>query len=297
MARKTSTPPRTSKAASSGSLTMLDPIAPLVIAAAATLACSPIGGFLWSDGILQTNVLRDGPGSLKFYPGQLEPLLSPSLPYLNLALLGYCCVISGKVKGAMPGAPWLQSLVATALVAFGGGTIVPLLLGVPVVWLRASDLFLSHCIAAWLLSHLLIYETTTFAQMIPARLLTVLFQAFRAAVVFAMRGFALGKSNNVVPGGIGSVGLLVCMTLGGCGGLFMPLSKGLDALKEGAPQLMTSAATAAFSFLLVEAALANEATKDLLPLGEMCSEPTKFAQLGQFLCVVWFVSPLLPKLS
>ena len=46
------------------------------------------------------------------------------------------------------------------------------------------------------------------------------------------------------------VGPIICGTIGGCGGAFLPLSKGLDPIKAGLLPPMTTALIAASSFHL-----------------------------------------------
>eukprot|EP01048_Picozoa_sp_COSAG05_P000981 COSAG05_NODE_31_length_28416_cov_170.150652_4_plen_304_part_00 len=277
-----------------------------VLSFAASLACSDSGAILWDNEhtTIRTNVLGTDAGSLKFWPRELQPYLPAWLPCFNLAMLGYCVFIASKVHVAMPDAPAVQSGVATLLTAFGGGTIVPLLLGVPVVWLRGGDLFLFHVVVAWAIVNLELLAPLKIQLLNrhPRRLLVnLLFEMFRGAVIFALIAMARGAG---VPGGVGVLSLLVCGTLGGCGGIFMPFSKGLDALSEGAPPLMTSAFCATASFLtlraFVESSFGQEALHNTTPSLAQCTDPRELDQLGQFLTVVFFVTkfviPSVPKL-
>jgi hypothetical protein len=217
----------------------VDPIVVAAVAAACTLACSESGSsLLWDEnGTIRSNVLGTN-STLKYWPRELQPLFEEdlALPCLNVSMFFYCVYIADKVKGALgPSARPLHSVVTSLLTAFGGGTIVPLLLGVPVVWLRAGDLFLYHLLPAWCLVNLEAASTLRGLLLDHAagRALTgSLFGAFRACVVFALIGMARGAS---VPGGVGFFSLLVCGTLGGCGGILLPFSKGLDPIKDGAP--------------------------------------------------------------
>ena len=259
-----------------------------VVALAAAAACSGPGPtLLWeADGLIRTNVWAGGGPGLLFWPRGLKPHLEPlGVPCCNLAMLGYCIFVAQKVRAAMPGAGRLESGVATLLTAFGGGTIVPLLLGQPVVWLRLSDLFLYHVILA-----LVLVDTASRPLGAVALGVHVLFQCFRAAVVFAMMAMAQGAE---LPGGVGTLSLLVCGTLGGCGGVFMPFSKGLEPLRGGAPPLMATAFTATATYLGAAAALRTAAGSDVVAsLGgdESCLAEPKLTQLAQFLTVVYFLA-------
>ena len=262
------------------------------VAFAAGLACSSTS--LWDhDDTIYSNVLGQDPASLAFWPrgvkGHAEAL---GLPCCNLSMLGYCVFVAQKVQASLPSASWLESGLATLLTAFGGGTIVPLLLGKPVVWLRANDLFMYHVTLAWLLVNAspLGLRKPLGASAANA-VLTLLFQSFRAAVVFALMAMAKGAE---VPGGVGTVGLLVCGTLGGCGGIFLPLSKGLEPVRNGAPVLMETAFTATAAYLAADAVLQTEFGQSVVagfPGADMsCVQQTKLAQLGQFLTMTYFAA-------
>ena len=270
-------------------------VAALSLALASGLACS--GPALWDDtGSLHSNVLgAAGPGSLLFWPrGVKEQAQALGLPCCNLAMLFYCVFIAQKVRANLSSARWLESGLATMLTAFGGGTIVPLLLGVPVVWLRGNDLFILHVSVAWLLVNVVAPATATppvVGELLKSHAVRALFQSFRAAVVFALMGMAKGAD---IPGGVGVLGLLICGTLGGCGGIFMPFSKGLDPVRAGAPQLMESAFTAAATYLASVAVLKTELGQAYIvtALGgpDSCvGDDAKLAQLAQFLTVVYFI--------
>jgi uncharacterized membrane protein YeiH len=264
------------------------------VALAAGLACSSTA--LWDDDhTIYSNVLGKDPGSLAFWPRGMKTYAEAmGLPFCNLSMLGYCIFIAQKVKVNLPSARWLESGLATLLTAFGGGTIVPLLLGKPVVWLRANDLFLYHVTLAWILvnaSPLEHYVRELLRAPAAGAALNLLFQSFRAAVVFAL--MAMAKKAEV-PGGVGTAGLLVCGTLGGCGGIFLPLSKGLEPVRNGAPVLMETAFTATAAYLAADALLQTEFGQSAvagLPGDDMsCVGQTKLAQLGQFLTMVYFAA-------
>eukprot|EP01047_Picozoa_sp_COSAG01_P111271 COSAG01_NODE_40062_length_468_cov_0.878049_2_plen_67_part_01 len=66
---------------------------------------------------------------------------------------------------------------------------MPLLLGVPVVWLRGGDLFLFHVVVAWAIVNLELLAPLKIQLLNrhPRRLLVnLLFEMFRGAVIFAL---------------------------------------------------------------------------------------------------------------
>jgi hypothetical protein len=276
------------------------PLIPVALALAASAVCTPHGSILWDYSgptpVIRTNVLGTGPviHALRFWPRELEPHLVPlGVSYCNLAMLGYCVQVAGIIRGALGGsANPLHSGVATLLAAFGGGTIVPLLLGVPVFWVRGSDLALAHLIVAWTIVNVsaLAPARQQLLEERPTRLIcATLFQAFRGCVVFALMETATGAT---VPGGIGPISLIICGTLGGCGGVLLPFSKGLEPLRSGAPPLMTSAFHAAAAFVAVKTALEMQRVADFTgPLPE-CVCGNQLRQTAQFLTVVYFVASL-----
>ena len=266
------------------------------VALAAGLACSNTA--LWDDDhTIHSNVLGKDAGSLAFWPRGMKAYAEAmGLPCCNLSMLGYCVFIAQKVKINLPSARWLESGLATLLTAFGGGTIVPLLLGEPVVWLRANDLFMYHVTLAWLLVNVSPaehYVHKLLRSRAAGTALNLLFQSFRAAVVFALMGMAKKAQ---VPGRVGTAGLLVCGTLGGCGGIFLPLSKGLEPVRNGAPVLMETAFTATAAYLAAGAFLRTEFGQSAvggLPedgMGQSCVGQNKLEQLGQFLTMVYFAA-------
>lgn len=244
---------------------------------------------------MYSNVLGKDPSSLSFWPRGLKPYAQVlGLPYCNLSMLGYCVFVARKVQVNLPSTRWLESGLATLLTAFGGGTVVPLLLGKPMVWLRANDLFMYHVILAWMLvnvSPLDRYVANMLRHPAASVVLNLLFQSFRAAVVFALMEMAKAAE---VPGGVGTIGLLVCGTLGGCGGVFLPLSKGLEPVRNGAPALMETAFTATAAYLAAGALLRTDFGQlavESLPGDDMtCLEQAKLAQLGQFLTAIYFAA-------
>jgi hypothetical protein len=83
----------------------------------------------------------------------------------------------------------------------------------------------------------------------------VLFETLRASVVVkftAAAAMAIAPSEFSFP----LFGPIFCGAIGGCGGVFLPLNKGLEPLREGlAPNMMTALVAATFYHLFVSTSL------------------------------------------
>mmetsp|Transcript_7505 Transcript_7505/g.13564 ORF Transcript_7505/g.13564 Transcript_7505/m.13564 type:complete len:244 (-) Transcript_7505:146-877(-) len=134
----------------------------------------------------------------------------------------------------------VHSFLSTLLAATGGGILVPLFLNVNLVPL-ASDyyfLFLGFWFSLLLKYPILaeVYDGSPLLQFFGI----IGFELHRASVVVKLTFLAA----SVLPSSVFSFpmfGPIVCGTLGGCGGAFFPLSKGLEPLREGVSGPMTTA--------------------------------------------------------
>eukprot|EP00752_Nemacystus_decipiens_P001933 g1862.t1 len=136
---------------------------------------------------------------------------------------------------------WAESLVMTYMMAFGGGILAPFLLGKPPV-MFVNDLIVPLVAVCWFVSNRA--EGSIFALIntpLMKQVILVLSEIFRAN---AMCGIVV-LSNSVLKAGkhypIALWGPILLGTIGGCGGLFLPLDKGLQGLKKGAPWPLQSA--------------------------------------------------------
>jgi len=86
-----------------------------------------------------------------------------------------------------------------------------------------------------------------------------MYETFRATVVVkltAAAGAAIAPSDFSFP----VFGPIFCGAIGGCGGVFLPLNKGLDPLKEGglAPNMLSALIAAAFYHLFVSTSISDD---------------------------------------
>ena len=158
-----------------------------------------------------------------------------------LCLAGYCAALCRALHQRDPAMRWHSALPLLCLTGFGGGILVPITLGKPMV-LHANESVVPVMCATWLLVAglpglypLLLRPSFTF-------LANVCYEIFRFHVLNNCAGLAASSlpAPSMYP--VPVVGPLIAGLLGGCGGGFMPLSTGLAPLEKGVPWRVQSAA-------------------------------------------------------
>lgn len=148
-----------------------------------------------------------------------------------VALVCFVFMIARNVA-RVPQVNWLQRLVLTFMASFGGGTLVPLLLGKPPVWLL-NDLLIPVTLLCFVLANYTpvgrLVDSTT-ALRLPLNLLANVFRGNGCCNTTAMASRALPSSKWYPTPLFGPVFL---GTLGSTGGNFLPFDKGLEALGSG----------------------------------------------------------------
>ncbi|CAN0227462.1 unnamed protein product [Discosporangium mesarthrocarpum] len=127
------------------------------------------------------------------------------------------------------------------MVVFGGGILAPLLLGKPPVML-VNDLLVPVVCTAWFL----VNRTEGFVFKFLAtpginQTMLVLGECFRANAMCGVVQIAFKAISPSKYYPIPIWGPVLLGTIGACGGMFLPLDKGLQGLKNGAPWPMQSA--------------------------------------------------------
>lgn len=148
--------------------------------------------------------------------------------------------------------------VSMILQCTGGGILVPIFINsIPVP--LSTDLYPIAIFAAYCLHEYLpiLREVVSLSPILKASLL-FLYETMRASVVVKLTG-AAGKAIEPSDFSIAVFGPIFCGTVAGCGGAFLPLSKGLDPIKElGLGQPMVSAlAGATFYHLFTRTSLSE----------------------------------------
>ena len=156
------------------------------------------------------------------------------LYYATLAL--YCAACCTAMRAKAPNLSTPHALALTVLTSFGGGILVPITLGKPMV-LHANESVLPVMLAAWTAVNYVPGVYRLFSTNLGRIVSTTGFEIFRYHVLAGCSDLA----NRTLPAPMGGaypvaiVGPLIAGLMGGCGGAFMPLSVGLDPVKSGMP--------------------------------------------------------------
>uniref|UniRef100_A0A7S3K3Y2 Potassium channel domain-containing protein n=1 Tax=Aureoumbra lagunensis TaxID=44058 RepID=A0A7S3K3Y2_9STRA len=160
----------------------------------------------------------------------LPPNIETAIEFLTYGgkygrLMKRACML-GRALHAANGNPNMrfdaQSLVSLVLGGYGGGILVPLLLGKTPAPLVVDDILIVAFFS------FILFSTTNFGTVynfLPIKCVGLCFEAaFRVNLIATLTTVAL----SIIPS---SIGPIILGTLAGVGGLFLPMSKGLDALK------------------------------------------------------------------
>jgi len=150
-----------------------------------------------------------------------------------------CC---NDARGAVKGVYWPVGLVSCGAAAMGGGFLAPLMVGrSPVVFLEETLFWM--LIAAWYVTYHMPVVSDQWAKLTQSKpvsmLLLFVFGVFRthqqvACIEIGAQAAAL-EDVGPKPRFFSEpyAALLICGFLGGCGGMFIPFSKGLEPIMKG----------------------------------------------------------------
>jgi len=185
----------------------------------------------------------------------LERFALKKLPYVTETALG-CHVINATmgVHASFIGKPkpyWLHSLVLVVLTGFGGGIIGPLLIGKP-SFIMINDLIIPLCVMCWYSIHCLgLYNILNWK---PVKIVWSLYLAIlraHSAMDVVNLSFTVLKPGPYYP--VPLVGPVLCSTLTGCLGGFMPLDKGLLPIFKSTSWIVQSAfLSAAYYYFMIK---------------------------------------------
>ncbi|GBG24744.1 Hypothetical Protein FCC1311_009622 [Hondaea fermentalgiana] len=191
--------------------------------------------------------LKDGHACEEMVPGSrpwLEALPAPPELYWELLLGLYCVCVVKKTAAAMSlelhKERFVQSIVMACMAGYGGSLINPALLGVPAPPI-ANPKLVSAMVLAWILYHNMFFGAAwrrLVSTWVVEMLVDVGYEIFRCWVLFSWYAKA---QLALAPTGADWLGPVICGTIGGSGGAFLPMSKGLRPLDDGAPWTMESA--------------------------------------------------------
>jgi len=189
--------------------------------------------------------------------------LSPELVSLT-RIISY---FSPQTKGTklFPSFPKDASIaykfVAMVLQCTGGGILVPIFINsIPVP--LAQDAYPIAILTSFVLHQYfpVVRDVMKLSPVLKTAII-VLYETMRASVVVKLTtaaGKAIAASDFAFP----VFGPIFCGTIAGCGGAFLPLSKGLDPIKEGLAQPMLSSFVAASFYHLFNSTSVSDGVKD-----------------------------------
>lgn len=160
---------------------------------------------------------------------------------LYMCMLGYTFLHGSKVFAAAPkNAAFSYKLVSMILACTGGGILVPLFINsIPVP--LANDAYPIAILISFAIHYYfpIVWEVISLVPMVKGCII-VLYEIVRAKVVIT---FTIAANAAIAPSlfSFAIFGPIMCGTIGGCGGAFLPLSKGLDPIVNGMQYPMTSA--------------------------------------------------------
>jgi len=167
---------------------------------------------------------------------------------MEAALIGYCIHVVRGQKTCTTKMNWLQGAVIAVLRAYGGGILVPVLIGHEsyTPFPLGNDAAVACVLLAFSLARYSPWQSlmNSFVVRFPTAIL------FEIARCFMMLNW-LKAGASVLPASyfkLPMVGPIICGTLGGCGGAFLPFEKDLPALKSGAPYALSTALGATVFF-------------------------------------------------
>lgn len=164
---------------------------------------------------------------------------------LYMCMLGYTYMHGGKVFAAAPkDAAFSYKLVSMILACTGGGILVPLFINnIPVP--MANDAYPIAILTSFAIHYYfpIVWEVVKLTPMVKA-LIIVLYETVRAKVVIT---FTMAGNAAIAPSlfSFALFGPIMCGTISGCGGAFLPLNKGLDPIKGGMASPMVTACVGA----------------------------------------------------
>eukprot|EP00804_Cyclotella_cryptica_P015304 CCRYP_005415-RA/>CCRYP_005415-RA protein AED:0.06 eAED:0.06 QI:185/1/1/1/0.6/0.33/6/1561/250 len=177
---------------------------------------------------------------------------------LYMCMLGYTFLHGSKVFAAAPkDAPVSYKLVSMILACTGGGILVPIFInGIPVP--LANDAYPIAIFVSFAIHHYfpIVGEVINLSPAVKA-VIIVFYEAVRAKVVTT---FTVASAATISPSifSFPVFGPIFCGTVAGCGGAFLPLSKGLDPIANGMqPPMITACIGATLVHLFLSTSLSE----------------------------------------
>jgi len=175
----------------------------------------------------------------------LKPFLTltDSAPWVwDVTVMGFMLKVAQDTREQVAGFYWPKALVTTAIAAFGGGFLAPLVVAHCPVPLR-EETFVWFLVLAWYVTHHVPVVSARWCEVATSNpgwvILTICFGIFKTQQIFGSIELAARAVDHepLMPHSryffTPCAGPLLCGFLGGCGGAFLPLDKGLKPIEEG----------------------------------------------------------------
>ena len=204
-------------------------------------------------------------------------------------LIGFNIANARAIKGASPNINYFHGCALMVLTNYGGSTLAAVMCGKPVVF-AVNEALVSVCLSVWTAIYLSGDLILKFSKDtgVGAVLTSICYETMRCHVLMNSSAMAANTLTSQLavpaPDRVALVGPLIAGVLGGCGGGFMPLNKGLDPLANGTNWRIMSAMICSLWLVL---SMQYPDTKAAIGLaGPTC----------KFLCVMFCVLPPLVQM-
>mmetsp|Transcript_51607 Transcript_51607/g.109744 ORF Transcript_51607/g.109744 Transcript_51607/m.109744 type:complete len:249 (-) Transcript_51607:162-908(-) len=164
---------------------------------------------------------------------------------LYMCMLGYTFLHGGKVFAAAPkDASFSYKFITMILACTGGGILVPLFINsIPVP--LSNDAYPIAILTSFAIHYYfpIVWEVIKLVPMVKACII-ILYEIVRAKVVLT---FTIAANAAIAPSlfSFAVFGPIMCGTISGCGGAFLPMNKGIEPILKGMGYPMITACVGA----------------------------------------------------
>lgn len=205
-----------------------------------------------------------------------------------VCLCGFC---AGNIKAIIKQSPevrFAQGLVLAVLTSYGGGTLAAIFSGLPIPFFL-NQAFVPMVVAVWALCFLLPKQVVKVMDTdVGALVISICFETMRCHVMMNSQANCATALENFGTSPAPLVGPIIAGVIGGCGGAFMPLDKGLKPLEGDLTWRMKSAVIGSFFLQLV---LRDPYTKPLIV--ELLPFLADARTVRAIVCVFFVFTPIL----
>ena len=148
-----------------------------------------------------------------------------------VCLVGFCAGNLRMILTQTPNIRFVHGLVLGVLNCYGGSTLAAIICGQPVPFVVNEKLIVGFSLT-WVVAYSLpaVFMSVVKGTSSGAILISVTYEILRCHVMINCHRMASGVLKAGLFG-VPTIGPLICGTLGGCGGGFFPLNKGLEPLE------------------------------------------------------------------